>query len=227
TRIEIEYIYRGARADGVRRELQFQSLTSYIEDRCALFSYIYGMNMCALPQMVDDRKLNEITITSIVTAENAWPRACIADEKVLLSPESGFDYVLDDPDGRRRYPFAIGDVREGRISTVIKTDYQLDLPMKARSWDFGGLQLGFTPRRTATGYEAVRHYRVLRGWLDPQEKVALDRAYDEISRYDRLSIKVAETSVVTWRQALTTRAAVWIVAAAAGAALWGLAMLKL
>ena len=225
TLIDIEYIYRGARADGVRRELQYQSLTSYIEDRCALFSYIYGMNMCAIPQMVDDRRLNEITITTIVTTENPWQRTAIPGEKIFLSPESGFDYVLDDPAGRRKYPFDIGDVREGRITTLIKTDYQLDLPIKAMNWDFGGLQLAFTPRRTAAGYEAVRDYRVTRGWLNPQEKVALDRAYDDISRYDRLSVKVAEKSVVTWRQAMVTRAAVWIGLPVVGAGLWLLSLL--
>ena len=134
--------------------------------------------------------------------------------------------MLDDPEGRRRYPFAIGDVREGRISTLIKSDYQLDLPTKAKSWDFGGLQLSFTPRATKAGYEAVRDYRVTRSWLNPAEKVALDHAYDEVSRYDRLSIKIAEKSVVTWRQALTTRAAVWIAVPVIGAALWALTFLK-
>ncbi len=97
--------------------------------------------------------------------------------------------------------------------------------MKAMNWDFGGLQLAFTPRRTAAGYEAVRDYRVTRGWLNPQEKVALDRAYDDISRYDRLSIKVAEKSVVTWRQAMVTRAAVWIGLPVVGAGLWLLSLL--
>ncbi|MGZ3306731.1 MAG: DUF3857 domain-containing protein, partial [Asticcacaulis sp.] len=222
TLIEIEYIYRGSRADGIRRELQYQSLTSYVEDRCALFSYIYGMNMCAIPQMIDDRKLNEITITTLVTTDNPWQRTGVPYEKIFISPESGFDYVLDDPEGRRRFPFDIGDVREGRITTVIKTDYTLDLPDKPKRWDFGGLQLGFTPRQVPGGYEAVRDYKVMRPWLAPAEKTALDTAYSDISRYDRLSVRVAERTVATWWPGFVTRAALWAGVPAIGLALWAI-----
>jgi hypothetical protein len=220
TVIEIDYIYRGARADGVRRELQYQSLTSYIEDRCALFSYIYGMNMCAIPQMVDDRRNNEITINTLVTTPNPWHRTGAPFERIFFSPESGFDYVMEEPGGRRYYPFDIGDVREGRITTVIKTDYDLDLPMKGKSWDFGGVALSFTPRKTADGYEAVRDYSVRRPWLLPQEKTALDMAYQEIGSYDRLAVRVQEKRAVTWLPGFLMRVALWGVIPAAGVIAW-------
>ena len=210
TVIDIEYIYRGARADGVRRELQYQTLTSYIEDRCALFSYIYGMNMCAIPQMIDDRKNNEITISTLVTTENPWHRTGIPFEKIFFSPESAFDYVVDDPSGgRRHFPYDQGDVREGRLTTLIKTEYPLDWPAKAKTWNFGGLVLSFTPRQVAGGFEAVRDYAVRRPWLSPEEKTSLDRAYDEITSYDRLSVRVREKQAPAWLPAFLTRAAIW------------------
>jgi hypothetical protein len=209
TLIDIEYIYRGRRADGVRAQLQYQSLTSFIEDRCALFSYIYGMNMCAIPQMVDDRKRNEITISTVVTTENPWHRTGTAFEKVFFSPESGFDYVLDDPEYRRDFPYDLGDVREGRITTLIKTDYQLDLPKSGKRWDFGGLSLSFTPHFTADGYEAVRDYTVTRTWLTAEEKMALDRANPEIQAYDRLSIRVAEKKIARWFPSFLVRVGIW------------------
>ncbi len=225
TLIEIDYIYRGSRADGVRRELQYQSLTSYIEDRCALFSYIYGMNMCAIPQMVDDRKHNEITINTLVTTTNPWHRTGVPFEKIFFSPESGFDYALDEPDGRRYFPFDMGDVREGRITTVIKTEYDLDLPTQPKTWDFGGVRLGFTPRVTPGGYEAVRDYAVTRPWLTADEKGALDRAYGEISAYDRLSIRVQERKVLTWLPSFVVRAAIWGAVPLAGGLIWWLTTL--
>jgi hypothetical protein len=218
--IEIDYIYRGARADGVRRELRHQSLTSYVEDRCALFSYIYGMNMCAIPQMVDDRRLNEIIITTLVTTDNPWHTN--GESKVFFSPESGFDYVLEEPEGRRRFPFDIGDVREGRITTLIKTALPLTWPDKAKVWDFGGLRLSFTPRQTSEGYEAVRDYTVLRPWLSADEKMALDRAYGEIGMYDRMSICVPPKPVVTWKSGLITRVVLWGGLPVAGLIIWGL-----
>ncbi len=221
TVIEIDYIYRGSRADGVRRELRHQSLTSYVEDRCALFSYIYGMNMCAIPQMVDDRRLNEITITT----DNPWHTVGKDGERVFFSPESGFDYVLEEPEGRRRFPFDIGDVREGRITTIIKTDYELDWPTKPQAWDFGGLRLSFAPRKTAQGYEAVRDYAVTRPWLSADEKTQLDRAYDEIGSYDRLSVHVVPKRVVTWLPGFIGRAAVWAGLPVIGLAIWGIAKL--
>ena len=207
TLIEIDYIYRGARADGVRRQLRYQSLTAYVEDRCALFSYIYGMNMCAIPQMIDNRTLNEITITTHVTTDNPWHTA--GSTKIFFSPESGFDYVLEDPEGRRRFPFSLGDVREGRITTLIKTDYQLDWPTKPRTWNFGALVLGFTPRRTAQGFEAVREYSVNRPWLSANEKMDLDRAYDDISAYDRLSVRITGRPKAKWLPSFITRALIW------------------
>ncbi len=209
TLIEIDYVYRGSRADGVRRELQYQSLNSYIEDRCALFSYIYGMNMCAIPQMTDDRRNNEIVINTVVTTQNPWHRTGIPHEKIFFSPESGFDYVVEEPNGRRYFPFDMGDVREGRITTVIKTDYDLDLPLKSKAWDFGGVSLNFTPKRTSQGYEAVRDYAVSRPWLTPEEKGALDRAYAEIGGYDRLSVRVVEKRIPTWLPGFLTRVAIW------------------
>lgn len=218
TVIEIDYIYRGARADGVRRALRYQSLSSYVEDRCALFSYIYGMNMCAIPQMVDDRRLNEITINTLVTTENPWHGSNGA--KVFFSPESGFDYVLESPDGRRRFPFDLGDAREGRITTLIKTDYELDWPMQAKTWEFGGLTLSYTPRRTAEGFEAVRAYTVHRTWLSADEKAALDRAYDEVSEYDRLTVAVQKPKAATWLPGFLTRTAVWAGVPAIGVAVW-------
>ncbi len=222
TVIEIDYIYRGARADGVRRELMYQTLSSYIEDRCALFSYIYGMNMCAIPQMVDDRKLNEITINTLVITDNPWHRTGVPFEKIFFSPESGFDYVLEEPNGRRYFPFDMGDVREGRITTVIKTDYKLDLPMKSKEWDFGGLRLSFSPQQTASGYEAVRDYAVLRPWLTAEEKGALDRAYGEIGAYDRLSVRVVEKKIPAWLPSFIARAAIWGAVPVAVAAIWWL-----
>lgn len=225
TLIDIEYIYRGSRADGIRRELQYQSLTSYIEDRCALFSYIYGMNMCAIPQMIDDRVLNEITITTLVTTENPWQRTGVPHEKIFISPESGFDYVLEDPEGRRRFPFDIGDVREGRITTLIKTDYALDLPKTPKTWDFGGLVLSFAGREVAGGYEAVRDYKVTRTWLNPAEKTALDAAYGDIVRYDRLSVRVAQKTVATWFPGFVTRAVLWGAVPAVSVAIWWLSTL--
>ena len=218
TLIEIDYIYRGARADGVRRELRYQSLTSYVEDRCALFSYIYGMNMCAIPQMVDDRRLNEITINTLVTTINPWHHAM--GQKVFFSPESGFDYVLENPNGRRRFPFDLGDVREGRITTLIKTDYKLNWPMKPKTWNFGGLVLNFSARQTAQGYEAVRDYSVNRTWLSADEKAALDRAYDEVSDYDRLTVSVPGPRIATWLPGFIARAAVWAGVPTVGAAVW-------
>ena len=221
TLIEIDYIYRGARADGVRRELRHQSLTSYVEDRCALFSYIYGMNMCAIPQMVDDRRINEITITTLVTTDNPWHTN--GKSKVFFSPESGFDYVLEEPEGRRRFPFDIGDVREGRITTLIKTSLPLIWPDKAKIWDFGALRLSFTPRQTPQGYEAVRDYQVLHPWLSADEKMALDRAYGEIGTYDRMSICVPPKPMATWRSGLITRFAIWGGIPAAGVLIWWMA----
>ena len=216
TLIEIDYIYRGGRADGIRAELQHQSLSSYVEDRCALFSYVYGMNMCAIPQMIDDRKNNEITINTLVTTTNPWHRTGVPHEKIFFSPESGFDYVVEEPNGRRFFPFDMGDVREGRITTVIKTDYKLDLPTKTKSWNFGGLSLSFTPRQTADGYEAVRDYAVTRPWLTPEEKGAMDQAYGEIGAYDRLSIRVVEKRVAPWLPSFLVRVAVWAAIPAIG-----------
>ncbi|MDV6329210.1 DUF3857 domain-containing protein [Asticcacaulis sp. 201] len=221
TVIEIDYVYRGARADGVRRELRHQSLSSYVEDRCALFSYIYGMNMCAIPQMTDDRKRNEIIITTLVTTDNPWHMTSRNGEKVFFSPESGFDYVLEEPEGRRRFPFDIGDVREGRITTLIKTALPLSWPTQARSWDFGGLRLSFTPRQTAQGYEAVRDYTVSRPWLTAEEKMALDRAYSDIGTYDRMSICAPGRAPVKWLPGLMTRAALWGGLPLLGLAIWG------
>jgi hypothetical protein len=168
--------------------------------------------------MVDDRRLNEITITTLVTTDNPWHNPGWG--KVFFSPESGFDYVLEAPEGRRRFPFDIGDVREGRITTLIRTTLPLTWPDKAKVWDFGGLRLSFTPRRTAEGYEAVRDYTVLRPWLSADEKLALDRAHDEIGAYDRMSICVPPRPVMTWRSGLLTRAAVWIGAPVVGLLIW-------
>ncbi|WP_031236890.1 DUF3857 domain-containing protein [Asticcacaulis sp. AC460] len=207
TVIEIDYIYRGARADAVRRDLRYQSLSSYVEDRCALFSYIYGMNMCAIPQMTDDRRLNEITINTFVTTDNPWQGG--GGHRIFFSPESGFDYVLEDPEGRRRFPFDLGDVREGRITTVIKTDYKLDWPLKSKTWDFGGLVLGYTGRQTREGFEAVREYSVRRTWLSPDEKAKLDNVYAEVQDYDRLTVAVSGRKPSTWLPSAITRAVVW------------------
>jgi hypothetical protein len=191
-----------------------------VEDRCALFSYIYGMNMCAIPQMVDDRRLNEITITTLVTTTNPWHGTGNAGEKVFFSPESGFDYVLDEPEGRRRFPFELGDVREGRITTLIKTDYKLDWPIRPKTWNFGALCLSFTPHLTAQGYEAVREYTVSKPWLTATEKMALDRAYADISRYDRMTVAVQQNRVITWLPGFLWRVVVWAGVPVIGLLVW-------
>ncbi len=220
TLIEIDYVYRGERADRVRSDLRYQSLSAYVEDRCALFSYIYGMNMCAIPQMVDDRRLNEITITTLVTTTNPWHGTGTSGEKVFFSPESGFDYVLDEPEGRRRFPYELGDVREGRITTLIKTDYKLDWPKKPKTWNFGALRLSFTPRQTAQGFEAVREYTVTKPWLTATEKMALDRAYPEISRYDRMTVAVQQKRIISWLPGFVGRVVIWAGVPVAGLLIW-------
>ncbi len=183
------------------------------------------MNMCAIPQMVDDRRRNEITISTLVTTDNPWHRTGVPYQKLFFSPESGFDYVLEDPGGRRRFPFDQGDVREGRITTLIKTDYKLDWPTKPKTWNFGGLVLSFTPRQTAAGFEAVRDYAVRRPWLLADEKTALDRAYDEITAYDRLSVKVQESRTLTWLPSFIVRAVIWAGLPVAGLLVWWLVAL--
>ncbi|MDI7774600.1 DUF3857 domain-containing protein [Asticcacaulis sp. EMRT-3] len=209
TLIEIDYIYRGARADAVRRALRYQSLTSYIEDRCALFSYIYGMNMCAIPQMVDDRRINEITITTVVTTDTPWHATDGRGGKVFFSPESAFDYVLSEPDSQRRFPFDLGDVRQGRVTTTLRTPLHLSWPDAVKSWDFGGLHLSFTARRTQAGYEAVRDYTVTRPWLWAQEKNALDQAHAELSACDRLSLHVPSNLPARWLPGFLLRIGLW------------------
>jgi hypothetical protein len=119
----------------------------------------------------------------------------------------------------------MGDVREGRITTVIKTDYQLDLPKTSKSWSFGGLSLSFTPRFTADGYEAVRDYSVTRTWLTAEEKMALDRASGEINAYDRLSIRVAEKKILTWLPSFLVRVAIWGALPLAAGVAWLIASL--
>ncbi len=222
TVIEIDYIYRGSRADGVRRELRHQSLSSYVEDRCALFSYIYGMNMCAIPQMVDNRTLNEITITTLVTTDNPWHATDKGGGRVFFSPESGFDYVLEEPEGRRRFPFDQGDVREGRISTIVKTALPIEWPTQGKVWDYGALRLSFTPRKTADGYEAVRDYSVTKPWLSAEQKAAVDRDFDEISSYDRLSLRVPSRRPVLWMPGFLQRAAIWGGVPVVGLIVWAL-----
>ncbi len=61
----------------------------------------------------------------------------------------------------------------------------------------------------AGGFEAVRDYAVRRPWLSPEEKTSLDRAYDEITSYDRLSVRVREKQAPAWLPAFLTRAAIW------------------
>lgn len=209
TEIEIDYIYRGAAADAVRTQLEYQSLYSFIEDRCALFSYIYGMNMCAIPAMTDDRKLNELVVKTTVTTDDPWRRTQNRFEKEFMSPESAFGYVIEEPAGRRTYPFAMGTAREGKITTVVRTDYDVELPTDSKQWDFGGLKLFFDAKITPEGYEAVRRYVVTRDHLKAHEKMMVDQAYDDISTYDRLSVRVLEKSVTAYWPSFAKRVAVW------------------
>jgi len=209
TLIEIEYIYRGARADAVRSDLRHQSLTRYVEDRCALFSYIYGMNMCAIPQMIDDRRLNEIIITTLVETSNPWHITDRRGSRVVFSPESAFGYVLGEPEHGRRYPYDLGDVRQGRVTTLVKTNLPLDWPEQARGWNYGGLKLALSSRRRPDGYEAVRDYTVTRPWLWAQEKRALDADNPELLLYDRVGIHLPVRSEVLWRPGFLLRAAIW------------------
>jgi hypothetical protein len=207
--IDIEYIYRGSSADYVRRELEYQSLYDFVEDRCALFSYIYGMNMCAIPEMSDDRTHNELIVKTVVTSDNPWRATQNMYEKEFVSPESAYGYVVDEPAGRRKYAYDMGPAREGRVTTLIYTDYNLDLPLAPKTWDFGGLVLKFSAKRTPYGYEAVRDYVVTRTYLTPDEKARVDAAFDDISVYDRLSIRVVEKEVETWLPSFLTRLALW------------------
>jgi hypothetical protein len=209
TLIEIDYIYRGARADRVRSDLRHQSLTAYVEDRCALFSYIYGMNMCAIPQMTDDRRLNEIVITTQVTTENPWHITDARGGRVIFSPESAFGYVLGEPEGARRYPYDLGDVRQARVTTTVRTGRDLTWPQAQRRWDFGGLSLDVASRRAPGVYEAVRDYTVTRPWLWAQEKRALDEAHDELMAWDRLSLNMPGRAAALWLPGFVLRAAVW------------------
>ncbi|HTN41472.1 MAG TPA: hypothetical protein VLZ84_10000, partial [Asticcacaulis sp.] len=119
--------------------------------------------------------------------------------------------------------FDIGDVREGRITTLIKTALPLIWPAKAKVWDFGALRLSFTPRQTTEGYEAIRDYQVLRPWLSADEKMALDRAYGEIGTYDRMSICLPPKPVATWRSGLMPLLAIWGGVPAAGLLIWWVA----
>ena len=209
TLIEIDYIYRGARADAVRSDLRHQSLTSYVEDRCALFSYIYGMNMCAIPQMTDDRRLNEIIITTHVTTENPWHITDAGGGRVIFSPESAFGYVVGEPEGARRFPYDMGDVRQGRLTTQVITKRDLVWPLAKRNWDFGGLRLEVATQKRAGLYEAVRTYTVTRPWLWAQEKRALDDAHGEMMLWDRLSLNMPGRAAALWLPGFLLRLTVW------------------
>ena len=220
TVIEIDYVYRGARADAVRSDLRHQSLTSYVEDRCALFSYIYCMNMCAIPQMSDDRRCNEITITTVVITDDPWRVADARGGRMFVSPESAFGYVLGEPEAARRFPYDLGDVRQGRVTTVVKTARRLVWPEARRHWDFGGLRLDVTSRRGQGVYEAVRDYTVVRPWLWAQEKRALDGANAELLAYDRLSLHMPARPAALWLPGFLLRIAIWGGLPALGVLVW-------
>jgi hypothetical protein len=209
TLIDIDYIYRGARADAVRSDLRHQSLTAYVEDRCALFSYIYGMNMCAIPQMTDDRRRNEIVITTLVSTTDPWRITDRLGSRVIFSPESAFGYVLGEPEPGRQYPYDLRDIRQGRVTTRVETKRNLVWPEGARHWDFGGLRLEASARRTPQGYEAVRDYTVLRSWLWAQEKRALDAAAEDLMVFDRISIVLPARPAALWWPGFALRAAIW------------------
>lgn len=189
TLIEIDYIYRGARADAVRSELRFQGLAAYLADRCHLFIHRYGANMCMVPQMEDDPLRNEITIATLLTSDDPWRDFDRRGDRVMLSPESAFGEVMGEQERERRYPYDLGDVRQGRVTTLVQTALKLDWLERSQYWDFGGLKLGFAARRTPHGYESIRDYTVSRPWLWAQEKRQLDQARDELMAFDRVSVR--------------------------------------
>ncbi|MBW8881160.1 MAG: hypothetical protein JF615_06980, partial [Asticcacaulis sp.] len=57
-------------------------------------------------------------------------------------------------------------------------------------------------------------------WLSADEKAALDRAYDEISDYDRLTVAVPGRKVATWLPSFIARAAVWAGVPVVGLIAW-------
>jgi len=209
TEIHIDYIHRGAYADQVRSALEHQSLTQFVQDRCSLFGFMYGMNMCAIPEMTDDRKRNELIIKTSVVTEDPWRDTGIDFEREFITPESAYGHVVDEPAGRRQYPFDLGQRREVRVTTLIETDWQLDLPMEPRKWEYGGLRLYFKAQRTAKTYQAIREYVVDRTHLTPDEKSRLDKDYDDISAYERIVIKRIDRKINTWAQTFSGRVALW------------------
>lgn len=210
TKIDIEYIYRGSHADYVRTELEYQTLNSFIEDRCSLFSYMYGMNMCAIPEMTDNRTQNELVIKTEVITQDPWHRTQNLHEREFYSPESAFGYVLDEPQGPRRYPYSLGQTVESRLTTIIHTDHEIALPLEFKKWEFGGLKLYYKGEKRPDGaYQLTREYVVAREWLTPDEKRALDEKFDEIAPFDRLNIKVIDDELISWVSPFLLRTLLW------------------